>query len=319
MQKVSERVMLFQFPLPVRFKTKAGVFERQVLVKEKSEEFYFALPEAPEVVRIDPELTVLAKIKFDPPKALLDAQLADSSDLLGRLLAVERLSGQREALGTLQDRLNQDPHYGVRMAAAKGLRAIHSDEALDVLAASLARPDAPGFGCRWSTTSRVSIARRLMPRCSGWPRPSEIRKFVPPPSAGSALLPVPRCIRPSSTCSAPLPIITCWPMRPSPPCAARMMRPSSRRSWQLWGKGPSFPPASLERALGTLGWLARNEATRDPVREYLLGQLHSKRESTRIAAISALGTLGDRKRSPCWRPSTVSPRNRARGTPPRKR
>jgi hypothetical protein len=50
-QKLSEDVLLFEFPLTVRFKSKGGVVtERKITVKEKSEDFYFPLAEAPEIV-----------------------------------------------------------------------------------------------------------------------------------------------------------------------------------------------------------------------------------------------------------------------------
>jgi aminopeptidase N len=64
-QKLSDDVALFNLPLPVRFKTKAGVIDKTITVKEKAEDFYFALPEAPIGVRVDPELTLLARIRFD--------------------------------------------------------------------------------------------------------------------------------------------------------------------------------------------------------------------------------------------------------------
>ena len=56
-QKLSDDVLLFNFPLTVRFKAKFGTVDRHITVKEKAEDFYFPLPEAPEIVRIDPEVT----------------------------------------------------------------------------------------------------------------------------------------------------------------------------------------------------------------------------------------------------------------------
>ena len=294
-QKVSDRSLLFQFSLPVRFKTKSGVVDQHLLVKEKSEDFYLALPAAPEIVRIDPELTVLAKLNFAPPKALLDAQLADASDMLGRLIAVEQLSGKREALGALQDRLNHDSYFGVRIAAAKGLRAIHSDEALDVLAASLPQADAR---VRQQVVTDIAgcyheKAYAALLRVAQTERNPEIRAAVirglgvyARPEVHPALLELLRTASYHHVLAD---------------AAISAMRSQDDASFlspilaALGSGSQAFPPASLERALGTLGWLARNEPKRDTVREFLLRQLNSKRESTRVAAISALGTLGDAK------------------------
>ena len=142
-QKLSDDVLLFSVPLPVRFKSKSGVVtERTLAVKEKAEDFYVPLTEAPEVVRIDPNQTVLAKVTFNVPTAMLHLQLADKTDLLGRLLAIEQLSGKAEALSKLKDALNNDSFYGVRLAASQAIRAIQTDEALDALIASTEQSDA---------------------------------------------------------------------------------------------------------------------------------------------------------------------------------
>ena len=124
-QKLSDDVLLFNVPLPVRFKSKSGaIVERTLEVKDKSEDFYVPLSEAPEIVRIDPNLTVLAKVTFTPPTAMLHAMLADKDDMPGRLLAVEQMSGKKDALGKLKETLNNDPFYGVRLAAAQSIRAL---------------------------------------------------------------------------------------------------------------------------------------------------------------------------------------------------
>ena len=75
---------------------------------------------------------------------MLYAQLADQTDVVGRLLAIEQLSGMRdkESLAKLQDTLNHDSFYGVRIEAAQALRSLHSDEALEALLASTKQSDA---------------------------------------------------------------------------------------------------------------------------------------------------------------------------------
>src|SRR6266550_7107837 len=73
-QLLSENVLLFHFPLALRFKGKFGAIDRQIDVKEKEEDFYFPLSDAPQIVRLDPEYTLLAKIKFQAPNPMLDVQ-----------------------------------------------------------------------------------------------------------------------------------------------------------------------------------------------------------------------------------------------------
>src|SRR6185436_2027647 len=94
-QRLSDNVLLFNFPLAVRFKGKFGTTDRLIRVKAKDEDFYFPLESAPEIVRIDPDYTLLAKVSFDLPNAMLDAQLADGTDVIGRLLAIEQLSNRK--------------------------------------------------------------------------------------------------------------------------------------------------------------------------------------------------------------------------------
>lgn len=143
--KVSDKVLLFDFPLPVRIiDEKGGVHDFTIRVHEASEDFFFTLPEKPEIVRVDPDLSVLAKIDFTPPPPLLFAQLENEEDMMGRLLAVRALGGKKDAksLAALEKALNEDAFHGVRIEAAKALAKTHTPEALAVLAKSGEQEDA---------------------------------------------------------------------------------------------------------------------------------------------------------------------------------
>ncbi len=143
-QPVSEMVPLFNIPLPVRFRSKSGVIDRVLAVKEKAEDFYIPLEAQPDLVRIDPNITVLSQINFRPATAMLTAQLADTTDAIGRYLAVEQFGEKRdhESIGKLKQTVNSDPFYAVRIAAARALRMIHTDEAFEALVASTNQTDA---------------------------------------------------------------------------------------------------------------------------------------------------------------------------------
>ncbi len=144
-QKLSERVLLFDFPLPVRFiDEKDESHDFTVRVHETSEDFFFQLPSKPKIVRLDPELTVLAKIDFQPPNPLLFAQLENGDDMLGRLLAAKALGGRKDAksIESLTKVLRNDAFHGVRIEAAKALAKTRTPEALAALAGSLEQEDA---------------------------------------------------------------------------------------------------------------------------------------------------------------------------------
>ncbi len=143
-QALSEDVLLFNFPLTVAFRGKWGTTEKTITVKAKSEDFYFSLPEAPAIVRLDPRVEVLAKISLELPASMISAQLSDFSDVVGRLAAVAVLKDKQDhaSIALLKNALERDAFYGVRVEAAGALASIHSDESLGVLLGSPAQPDA---------------------------------------------------------------------------------------------------------------------------------------------------------------------------------
>src|SRR5437016_138017 len=150
-QSLSENVLLFHFPLAIRFKGKFGAMDRQVQVKDKEEDFYFPLPEAPQIVRLDPEYTLLAKIKFETPNPMLDAQLADKDDAIGRLLAIEQLSAKEEVQEALLKFLNAASYRNeLADAAIAGLRSQDDPASIAPLIDTLSEREADftsrGFG-----------------------------------------------------------------------------------------------------------------------------------------------------------------------------
>ena len=113
-------------------------------VKQKEEDFYFAVASAPKILRFDPEYTLLAKVDFKLPKPMLYAQLTNGTDMVGRLLALEQFAEMRdtETASKLGQVLATDPFYGVRVEAARALRIMHTDAALAQLVAATNQPDA---------------------------------------------------------------------------------------------------------------------------------------------------------------------------------
>ena len=77
-QLISDRVLLFDTPLTLRFKGKFGTVDRAIEVKELSGDFYFPLDSAPKIVRVDPEKNLL----------LIEGAVPGSD---GGLLTIQRL------------------------------------------------------------------------------------------------------------------------------------------------------------------------------------------------------------------------------------
>jgi aminopeptidase N len=288
--------MLFKFPLTVRFKTKSGVEDREMLVSQTAEDFYFALNEAPIGVRIDPELTLLAKIRFEPSTAMLDAQLEDSKDVIGRLLAVEAFGKRRdkESVAKLKKTLNADKFYGVRVEAARALQTIHNDDALDALLASTSQSDARvrrqvigGIGGFFHSKAYAATAESLkneknpdiqaeaIEPLGAYPNP-EVResllRFLNAPSYRNAL--AVSAIRAMRNANDPAYI---EPLRQN-----------------LKTNEPAYTSRSFATALDTLASLSRNRDDRlDGTREFLLSYVNHPRRTIRVGAINALGTLED--------------------------
>jgi aminopeptidase N len=294
-QKLSEDVLLFNFPLTVRFKAKAGRTDRNIVIKEKAEDFYFALSEAPEVVRIDPELTILAKMTFNPPTPMLYAQLGDKDDMLGRLIAVEQLGAKKErgAVGKLKDALNNDAFYGVRMAASQALRSIQSDQAYDALLASAKQSDA-------------RVRRQILSDISGFyrDRSYEFGKRIleedrNPDIQARALITMgayhkqdvadtlTRYLR-SDSYKNVLEEAAISGMRAQG--EARYVEPLMS---ELREKEKRFTSAVFARGIETVAYLARHEEKKEAVREFLVSLVNHKRARIQLAALSALGTLND--------------------------
>ncbi|MHC4707157.1 MAG: M1 family aminopeptidase, partial [Planctomycetota bacterium] len=143
-QELGDRVLLFHFPTKVRFIVDDKTIDRDIFIDSDQHDFYFPLEAEPNVVRFDPEYSLLADIDFEKPKEMLYAQLRNRSDVIGRLLAIAALKEEddKKTVANLKETLNNDPFYGVRKQASSALRDIHTDEAFEALADSMRQGDA---------------------------------------------------------------------------------------------------------------------------------------------------------------------------------
>tara|TARA_R110002096_G_scaffold403766_3_gene601311 strand:+ start:3951 stop:6563 length:2613 start_codon:yes stop_codon:yes gene_type:complete len=296
-QAVNVRVLMFQFPLPIRFHLAETVKDFVVDISTKEEEFYFALPEAPSAVRIDPDYTVLADISIKLPNPLTEAQANLEDDVMGRLFAVQALakrkdSAARELLGA---KLVSDSFFAVRAEAAKALGNLQTDEALTLLLESEAQADAR---VRLAVVEAVSryyrassqewlsevIAKERNPAITA-AAIKGIAKF-PGEDVGDILLAA--LNRSSFRNRIAASAISALRTQDEPSSAFALMA-------YLNANRSEFVDRDLGNALQTLGFLGRNlEADpRDEIRKFLAGFLSDPREQLHIPAVRALQKLGD--------------------------
>ena len=129
-QKVDDDVMLYHFPTKLRFMVDGSPVNHEITVTDAEEDYYVPLASKPTIVRFDPDYTLLANIKFDKSDDLLEAQLANMDDMMGRYLAALAMGKRKTSKNVelLKKCLNEDPFFGVRIAAASSLRSHESDE-----------------------------------------------------------------------------------------------------------------------------------------------------------------------------------------------
>lgn len=297
-QKTSDKVLLFDFPLPVRFIDDTGtIHEESIRIHETSEDFYFELPAKPKIVRIDPELTVLASIDFTPANPLLHAQLENADDMIGRLLAAKALGGKRdqESIDRLKRTLSGDPHYGVRIEAAEALAKTHTAEGLAALVGTPAQDDArvreaviKALGIHYSAASFAALLKLVETETN-------------PDLIADALVYLGKYPNPEVP-----PLLLASLERASyrhgiAVAAIRAMRDHGSETFveplraHLASQEALFRSTDFGAGLDALAALARfqEEGPRGESRRFLLGYLEHPKEVVRSAAIKALGTLGD--------------------------
>ena len=142
--KVTDDILLFHLPTVLRFHGKDYQVDHSIEIDKTEQDFYIPLETKPNLVRFDPEYTLLTNVKFDKSQAMLERQLKQTGDVIGRILAARAL-GEKEnkkSVEALATALAGDAFYGVRIAAAEALGKLHTDEAFDALRSSLAQNDA---------------------------------------------------------------------------------------------------------------------------------------------------------------------------------
>ncbi len=285
----------FVLPTQVRFHVGGQTLECGMTIDAAQHDFYFALVAEPTIVRFDPELTLLARVKFDVPREMLYAELENQSDVVGRLLAVEALKKEKDkkTVAKLKDAVNDDSFYGVRIEAASALQEIHTDEAFDALVDSMQQSDAR---VRLRVVQAVgAFYRPEVPTCMETVLASEKN----PEILMAAIRSLGRFHSPGTR-----------------EAVARYLHSTSYRNELAMAaidaidtlNDPTFIPeltAALRdredqfgswgfaRGLDVLARIASDQDDRTSVREFLVSCVNCRRPAICGGALAALGTLGD--------------------------
>ena len=296
-QKVDANVLLFHVRLPVRFTVDGQSLDRSLHITKTEEDFYLRLAKAPSIVRIDPDVTLLAKLSFTPTTALLHAQLADESDALGRLHAVELMAKRKDKTTRekLKHALQNDPFYAVRLAASKALRGIGGDDAFAALTDSTDQPNAKvrqqvisDIATQYNPKALAALKQSL----AGEKNPSiraraiggltghddKAARALIDEALGSA------SFRHQLADAA----VSALRKQDNPANLAKVRN-------ALENDGTKFTTRGYANALGALGHLARNQKKKAAIRKFLVGHVNHPKRRVALAAIDALGRLGDPK------------------------
>ncbi len=297
-QEVSDDVLLFQFPTKLRFTLDSGeVIDHEIEINKQRQDFYVALPAAPEIVRFDPEYTVLADVSFKKSDAMLKAQLENKSDIIGRLMAIEALADRKNhlAVASLKQALQADEFYGVRTAAARALRKQGTDEAFAALQESRDQADA---------RVRLSIVESL----GMFYRPEALKTLqeVVETEANPAIVSeavsalgqyhgeevqevIGRSLRAESFGNevANGAITAIGKQADASLCDELLQVLQERQA--------DFSARRFGRALYTLAKISRDQEDTSAVREFLTGIVADAKSPVRASAIRALGALGDER------------------------
>lgn len=294
-QKLSDDVLLFKFPLRIRFHTKAGNIDREAQIKGPEEDFYFVLPETPEFVVLDPELELLAKVNFKISNAMLYAILAQKGEVGGKLFAIDQLAAKkdRESVAKLKDVLNKDAFFGVRIEAAKALQTIHSDESFKALQESQKQSDArvrrqvvASLGAFYE----ADALKRMRAVIESEKNPDILAQALrslgvfPTPETRETLLKYleSKSYRNLLADAA----ISAMRTQDNPAYINQLQTVLKIRESEFTTRG-------FAAGLDTLAYLASNEEKKDSVREFLLSYVNHRKKGIQLGAIAALGTLED--------------------------
>lgn len=299
-QKITEEAPLFQFPLVLRFSSDQETLWKTVQVKEKQEDFFFPLKTVPKSVRVNADLSLLAKINFKPATAMVFEQLSDNNDIIGQLLALDQLAEKPDsgAVTRIKDVLRKAAHYGVRCRAAEVLQKARSEEALLALLGCIDEPDArvrnavvAALGGFYKADVRQVLLRVAQKDRNPGVRATALRSLAgyQTPEVRDVLVGALRdhAYR-ERVAEAALGTMK---------AQADSFYTAPLLEW-LGQNAATLPSTTVGAALEALGAVQSSGSNKDTARETLVSYLTHPREKFRTAAIAGLSNLEDPKAIP---------------------
>jgi aminopeptidase N len=290
-------IQLYHFPVKFRFVVDGKNIDKEVNIDSKQQDFYFPLSDKPKIVRFDPDYTVLAKVTFDLPRELLYAQVENTSDCIGRLLAIEQLQkkSDKTTIDKLKFVLNNDPFYGVRNAASSALEEIGTDESFEALADSTKQSDARvhqnvlrDIGSIYRPESQDIILKALAEEKNPDIVASCIRSLslYHNDKSRTAITAYLDSVS-FKDCLANAAIDAIRKL--DEPNLAPVLKTTIEKRQGV------FAPETMKNALDAIASVARDLDDKTSVREFIAAFVTCKNQKIRESAVSALGTLGDEK------------------------
>jgi len=298
--EVTEKVMLFHFRTKVRFMIKDELIDHEIVIDSKQHDFYFRLPDEPNIVRFDPDYGLLANIKFDKPTVMLYEQLDNHDDVIGRLMALDSLKKKKDqkTVEKLKDVLNNDPFYAVRRNASSALREIHTNEAFEALSDSLVQDDARirqqvvrDLSSFYRSDTLNLLKRTLRNEKNPAILEEAIRNLGLYQHKSTRRLLLKYLQSMSFRNELATAAIEAIHMLDEPFFIVPLQRVLDEREMD-------FRSWSFTRGLNTLAHISRNEDDKTKVRNFLAGYVNHPKDRIQAGAIGALGTLGDPKAIP---------------------
>jgi aminopeptidase N len=299
-QKISEATPAFACPLEFQFRVAGGDTNFTADLRNARDEFTYNLAAEPTLFCVDPREVLLKTLTVKVPQATLVQQVEHGPTALSRLLAVETIGreGRTTDIGTLEKVLkNESEFWAVRKTAAERIGRMQNEAALQ----ALLRAERSGINNPRVLTAVIEA----------------LVNFVVSKDAHETVLKYADAKQPLSVESAAIRAL--GHMRASPDLIEKgqkmvlgaAAKPSRRAVRQVALASlrisedtnayeavqelaqPARDDELRDMAIGVLGRLGRRDEVRAQTLTILRGWLYDPDRAARIAAIRALGELGD--------------------------
>ena len=296
---------VFHTPVVVDFGSSRKLDSFTIQLDEREQTFYFPLSAEPKMVRFDPGGWLLKTVEFKRSAEMLTYQLRQDDDVLGRIDAAKELAklGTQEAIDELKRVVRRDPFWGVQAAAAGALGSVASGDALDALVSCLRVTDSRA---RRAVVGALGSFRDEPPAHRGVPAAQALERLLRRgdasyyvEAAAAAAIGNTRSERAFAALEGALEMDS-----QNDVVRARAFEGFSALrderalplaiEWTRYGK----PPQARDAATACLGTLGHYAERKEPALDRLVELLDDSGLRTRLAAVAALGELGDDRAVP---------------------